>query len=544
MRATVVSALSVALLLVCGWVAVAADQEVLPPSVTPVVVIQGTDYEMGYQYGQQAGQWIEKRAVIEWGTFARWGYTYEEMIRELKSAQYYTKKSAPECITQMEGIADGARAAGYDVSYLDVLLLNAAWIVRKVPTATATYPRAAEFEDVGEGECSLWVAYGSMTADGALICNDSDDMGVFDYGVVVVAFPETGNNYVTTCRPGELAQTPNMNSKGVFIGCSTGPASRPEDKDYGIPWMFARVHAIRFANTAVEAKNMIIAMDVASGLSLTIADTTPNALVLEITSAGYAVRKVGDNGEKDFIFASNNYLTKEMGPANAAPDWIEHIGWNKGSSVTRNQEMWDFLTNYPGKQSVDFAKMMWRFPGTEPPAAPAGGWKTQISNLGNERVAIMLPKNGPGGLTYLCTGNAARVVLPFSKGIYPIDPTHTFYELSLAENPQKVAESAYSAATKYIAAAYAKLMYLNYTDTGYEGLSALYSKAVAEYYEGYNAMNKAATLSAPESLLWYGRGTTLFANAQCHAQQVYEALEPPATTPEELGLQPWGYWVK
>jgi len=33
----------------------------LPPSIMPVVILKGSDYDMGFQYGQQAGQWMEKR---------------------------------------------------------------------------------------------------------------------------------------------------------------------------------------------------------------------------------------------------------------------------------------------------------------------------------------------------------------------------------------------------------------------------------------------------------------------------------------------------
>jgi len=35
--------------------------DVLPPDIHPVVILQGSDYEMGFQYGKFAGQMVERR---------------------------------------------------------------------------------------------------------------------------------------------------------------------------------------------------------------------------------------------------------------------------------------------------------------------------------------------------------------------------------------------------------------------------------------------------------------------------------------------------
>ncbi|MCJ7507293.1 MAG: C45 family autoproteolytic acyltransferase/hydrolase [candidate division Zixibacteria bacterium] len=526
----------------------AQETDVLPPSVTPVVILAGSDYEMGFQYGQQAGQYMEKRKIIEWGTFARWGFTHEDVISELKAAQYFIKKDAPEQIEWMQGIADGAKDAGYDLSYTDILLLNAAWIVRKPGSnATAPYPPAANDEKLDEN-CSVWAAWGGSTTDGKLVFGYNDDMGVFDYGVVVVAFPDEGNAYLTTCRPGELSQTPLMNNKGVIIACSTGPTMRPEDKDYGIPWPNARQHAIRNANTAQEVKDIVLKMTVASGLNLTIADTSNDAYVLEVTSATNAIRKPGDFGESEFIYATNNYFTEEMKASNKGEEvpFIEHAGFSRGSSVTRNLLLWNMLNNYKGNVDVEFAKMITRFPGNPPPSAPWEGWKTVPGNYGNERVTVMKPSEL---LFYLCTGTAARPVYPFtpsSSGCFPIAPTHTFYELKLAVSPEAVAEAAGETALYDIGMAFQKLREkMNLTDPGYTGLSDILSQATAEYFEGFNALNEGSMIgSGNEALSAFGKATTLFANAQAHALQVYEALVPPPTSPDKMGLKPWGSWEK
>ena len=38
----------------------AFNEDVLPPDILPVVILTGSDYEMGYQYGRQAGHLIIK----------------------------------------------------------------------------------------------------------------------------------------------------------------------------------------------------------------------------------------------------------------------------------------------------------------------------------------------------------------------------------------------------------------------------------------------------------------------------------------------------
>ena len=105
--------------------------------------------------------------------------------------------------------------------------------------------------------------------------------------------------------------------------------------------------------------------------------------------------------------------------------------------------------------------------------------------------------------------------------------THTFYRLRLAKNPVEVAKSADKAAEEEISAAYGKLMALNYTDRGYEGLKDLYGKAVTELFEGRNAFNKAILTDGNNALAFLARAASAFARAQAHAREVFEALAPP-----------------
>ena len=46
------------------------SEEFLPPGILPVVILSGSDYEMGYQYGQQVGPYLEKEKEAKWAYFS------------------------------------------------------------------------------------------------------------------------------------------------------------------------------------------------------------------------------------------------------------------------------------------------------------------------------------------------------------------------------------------------------------------------------------------------------------------------------------------
>jgi hypothetical protein len=525
----------------------------LPPSIMPVVILQGSDYEMGYQYGQQAGPILVMRKEASWATVLN-KQSREDVLHTLKAYQWYIRKYAPEIIEEMKGMAAGARDAGYDLTYVDVLLLNAG---QRNPGPAWNYPKGAEDEKLPMG-CSTWAAWGSTTVDGRLIGGDSQDRTFF-HAVVMVVFPDSGNRYVNPSIAGYLAHKPSMNDKGVFVGQTLGMGDIGRDLgDYGIPFHSAILPLMRFADSAEEAKNMLLSWKIDEDSSWLIADVKGNAYVVELTSTVKSVRKAGDFGETEFIYCTNNYFNEEMKEVAKDLTFTEHAGWASGntriSSISRNKELWTMFTRYHGKINLDFAKMMWRFTGDPPPypvddefmkAYHAGlgkGWNAKICNLSNSSVGIALPDNGDKGIMYICTGPAGKgayLSTPRGKGQFQIAGTHTFYELTLADNPVKVVNNARDAAFSRISEVHVKMMKLNYTDPGYVALNELFSKAKAEYYEGLNWNYKANLADGNDALALYAKAATAFTRSQAHAIQVYHALVPPASRPEDLGLEPY-----
>jgi hypothetical protein len=517
--------------------------DVLPPGIMPVVILSGSDYEMGYQYGQQAGPYLEKEREAVWAS-ALQSLNREKVIQILKGNQFYIDKYTPENIEILKGIADGATAAGFHLSYTDVLLMNCT-----LPDPeTSTFPPGAEKDALPIKKCSVSSAWGSATTNGRLIGMDTLDAGEAEYGVIIMAFPDKGNNYICGAQAGEIGDHFLMNNRGLFVGNSGGGGSPREiDTNYGLSWSCSLTHIVRFANSAFEARDMLLPWQINIPENFHFVDVNGKACVVEKTAAVQSVRKPGDFGEKDFMYSTNNYLNREMMPTKEGGFIKQHGGYG-AYAAPRNLMLWDLLHNYHGYIDAEFMKMMLRFPGDAPPNPPEGGWDAKVCRPSNSWVSVLLPDDGDEGVAHICTGPAGRVIHSSTasngeemRSSYPyIKGTHTFYELRLADSPQEVVESAQKAASSKIASAYKKLMYLNFTDAGYAALDDLYSLANAEYYQGKVFFNKAQLASGNDALYNLAKAATYFTRSQAHALQVYEALVPAPTSPSDLGLKPFG----
>lgn len=523
--------------------------DVLPPDIHPVVILQGTDYEMGYQYGQFAGHMVERRCEAVLADLLEI-MSKEQLEEGLKAIQYYIKKFTPENLDIIRGIAEGATDAGYHVSYKDVLMLNC----RLPKLGIAEYPEEAKKEKLTIKGCSVCSAWGSATTDGRLIGMDSHDIGDALFQLMVVAFPETGNNYMCGSSAGEVGNHFLMNNKGIFFGNSGGGGSpRDEDFGYGISWSCSLPHIARFANSAKEAKDILMPMKINIPENFHFVDTKGNAFVIEKTTSIQAVRKPGDFGEKDFLFSTNNFLVDKMKIAKNESFFTGgHGGYGVLTAKPRNQLLWDMLHNYHGHVNVDFIKMILRFPGNGPPYPPEDGWETKVLRPSNSRVAVILPDNGNKGMAYICTGPAGKYI-PATidpRGQYAIDSyingPKTFFKLHLAASPLDVTKIAQSDAKKDISKAYIEFMQLDFSYPGYGELRRMYNVANTEYYQGSNCLNKARLADSHEAMLLYSRAVTAFTRAQAHALEIYAALNPPPTCPSDLGLKPfggnWGAW--
>jgi hypothetical protein len=529
------------------------SRDSIPPSILPVVILKGSDYEMGFQYGEQAAAYIDRTREDKWAAALR-RFGREEVLRALRANQTFVRSYTPEWLDFMQGMADGATKAGRPTTYTDVLLMNCTLPDPK----TSVYPEGAEDDELTSKRCSVASAWGSATRDGRLIGLDTLDTPDVAHAVVVVAFPDKGNAYMCGADAGEIGDHFLMNDRGLFLGNSGGGSSpRPEDEGYGIAWACSLPYLVRFAGGAFEARDMITKWQINVPENFHFVDVRGEACVVEKTAAVQAVRVPGDFGERDFLFSTNNYLHADMKVTKEGGFVGGHGGYG-AYAAPRNKMIWDLFHNYHGEIDVEFAKMVLRFPGAPPPWPPAGGWEAMFCRPTNLWTAVVQPDDGDEGVANISTGPPGRMLHASIAGDGSVmrptyryaAGTHTFYRLQLAKGPMEVAEAAKKAAEEEIATAYGRLMGLNYRDAGYGDLKELYGKAVAEMFEGRNAYNRAviemeaAGGNAGEAknlaLALYGRAASLYTRAQAHAREVYEALVPAPTSPVDLGLRPFG----
>jgi hypothetical protein len=542
-----------------------ADGVPIPPSVRPVIVLSGTDYEIGYQwyrqYAQIFGRWMLQDLQCE---------ISDAELAALKASQYYIRRHTPEFIDMMKGMAAGATVSGVPLSYEQVL----ACFTGKKPFP-GTEPAGSDDEVLPPG-CSGLSAWGSTTTDGRLLCVGIGDDATVKFEVTVVVFPAEGEGNGFVLSPYTMGLSPchpGMNDKGlVYVHHGAGnPGNEKQgwgvpEGAYGVPNTFAIMHTLRYADTAAEALELQLSYPGKKGGHWV--DTSGDAFVLECRDP-LVVRRPGDAGETDFLYSTNNVvkrsreLEKFLPPHSTLPTrYIEHAGYLYAmaslSSIPRNLGIWNMLHNYHGLVDVEFLKMMCRFPGAPPDYASleeadaayeetrAAGWDCKIGNMANEMVGIMVPDERLFYISSFCVGKVSMPHHPRGH-LYPVAPTFSFFQLELASDPAAVVAAARERGRYDLYYANRELRKLTCWDVPYAPLSEAFDKAATEWIKGDHYEGKAAKASEDESVLCYGKALRAFTRCQAHANQVHESLVPPPVDPEGLGLRewlgPWGDWA-
>lgn len=276
------------------------DAETMPRSAKGVVFVSGSWYDMGYQYASQASDAVKRRTAEGFsGNVGTYGL---EVCRaaEQDYIDYY-EQHAPELNDLYEGMAD---AIG--VSFED-------FMISQISYADGEMMTEADPERSADGDfCSTMAAWGSQTENGTLIVGANwDTLGENSYyDPCVVAYPENGNAFVTgsgfVCN---LA----VNDKGLVVAGSSGQSAGESDSAMGIPVMQDTFLLAANCGTAEEARDKYIAdYRTVYGDNLHVEDINGGHFIVEASAAHYEVRTSGDFGEKDYLIATNDFMTDEM----------------------------------------------------------------------------------------------------------------------------------------------------------------------------------------------------------------------------------------
>jgi hypothetical protein len=293
--------------------------------------------------------------------------------------------------------------------------------------------------------------------------------------VTVVAFPETGNNFVLSlfsatgdvpiAGPVYMMGHPGMNNKGLAYVHHGGELRMVEPKEHwgwGIRRGTSVFHTLRYASNVRQAQELELSYPVGDvgrpmgSVGGFYADSS-SAFVLESRKDPVVVRRAGVMGETDFLYANNSALHPDSGQAGwmqTQPEnwlWDPHGGWHPArlvvpevfarpgrahpadrvtsllaymyhNSYERSRYAHEVMDRAVGHVDLEYVKSIYRQSGTVPPgrwAEVAAAYKSTghwgvcaIGHAGNALVAVMQPDDGDEGIYAVCAGTAARGLAP------------------------------------------------------------------------------------------------------------------------------------
>ncbi|MDO8776286.1 MAG: hypothetical protein Q7K57_47770 [Burkholderiaceae bacterium] len=263
------------------------DDVPIVPSICPIVILEGSSYEMGRQYIQQVveifGGWIFKAVAAR-------EYTDEEILI-IKKWHEYIVELTPEICEMAKGFVDETRDLGINISYWNVIQLwtghfEPIWMgvkghgIRDLTQTNihsghagsgAAYLGGQNLNGISVDEnadlCSGCCAWGEATKDKKLIAGSTTDHDC-TFQVTIVAYPNEGNAFIYTPfsvngfipNLGQyfFAGHPGMNSKGVAYihhGGGRHGIENESDRGYGLRRGASTFHNLRYATCAKDAQD-------------------------------------------------------------------------------------------------------------------------------------------------------------------------------------------------------------------------------------------------------------------------------------------------
>lgn len=575
-----------------------ADDAPVVPEICPVVILQGSSWEMGYQYAQQLvqiyGRWIiEKKAQRKFS---------EEAVFEIGKWEDQIRRYAPEILEMCKGWSEGASDLGIEMSYMDVLEI---W-TGHMPPRTTYMGRGDKISDAPPPiACSGACAWGSATKDGRLVTGSSGDHDS-SFPVVIMAYPDTGNNFMFTTfsAVGDIVLVgsqhmfgfPGINNKGLAYIEHGGQPRMIEPKKYwgyGLRRATSVFHILRYANSAKEALQMELECPIGDAgmdngtIGGFYADSS-YGYVLESRKEPVIIRESGYMGETDFLYANNSAMHKEAAKAGWMQKdqekekdwkWDAHGGWyperfsgfklsalfkgGEGQAISalrgmysgclkRNLYHYNVLSRASGRIDMEYMKMIFRNSGTIPPGPwkeinknynKSGAWgDISVGNASNGIITVTSPDNGDHGLYAVCTGEAKRGVAPTSPFLASFCPmfneTNAFWEIKLAENPENVSRYAYARAKDYldeISGLMTETKKITCPQT-LDFLKKIKSEAEENLCFGEKLMKQASLLNGREAVYKWASATRAFTRAQVKALMIKATILPPPDSPEDFNV--------
>ncbi len=278
-----------------------------PPGIMPVVVLQGSAYDMGYQYALQAGEYIAIVRDAAWASALAKNSSQEI----LQSCQEYRSIIARELVlfnfsSFFQGMTDGMIDQGYQFGPDDPVVMLY-WGGRQGPQPP--------------DHCTAIAAFGNATGGGLIAGTNFDyyHLPSNSYSLLLALYPDAGNSCLIPSGAGRTASNSAFNDKGLIYLLAAASQKGPGDNGPGITGFLELPYVAMTCSSVPEAEDFLINCTRMFGLNRMLLDAGGNATVLEGTRARYALRAAGENNESDYLVATNHYLDPIMKPSQ--PVW-------------------------------------------------------------------------------------------------------------------------------------------------------------------------------------------------------------------------------
>jgi hypothetical protein len=345
-----------------------------------VVVVSGSNYEMGVQYAEQAAELIVANRDVTWQLLDTQVTAYpggpplgrEVILKDIQVWTYYLEKYDPALKDWLRGISKGCKNKGFEVSYVDLVAImvlpQEVWARPQMPYPAETNVTAfvsskgsrlsarGRTSTQAVSSCTAFAATGSATQGGVpMVSLTLGFLSDIKHYVILVAFPTDGERFVNLTVAGKVTNNTGMNSKYAWV--MTAAVTHPFlacASSWGVPSEVYHHYLQQYCKSPADAVKYVdeTPRGGVTGIFL-FADRSGDVFAYEVGSCDTAMRKPGDLGETDFVATTNNYNSSAMAPYAIPADWFP-------DTYIRYDTIFEELSSAPsGTIGVDFAKAAW-----------------------------------------------------------------------------------------------------------------------------------------------------------------------------------------
>lgn len=221
------------------------------------VHLQGTPHEIGYQHGYMLKDAIEDNLNV---------YAVENKHETGKDWEYFRQAGrtviwpqvTPEYRDEIEGIAEGMKAAGSTRDLWDVVALNGQLELSDyyLPMMNAKEGKPTPPKATAPGKCSAFIATGHATRDGKIVIAHSNWSSYAEgerWTIVFDIVPTQGHRILMDGTPGIITSQDDfgVNAAGLMITETTLPMAKGFDV-HGIPEFVRSRKAMQYASSIDE----------------------------------------------------------------------------------------------------------------------------------------------------------------------------------------------------------------------------------------------------------------------------------------------------